>query len=90
MRDALPLIGSLALTGCVAVVPVVVPAPGDAAYAVTRVGAGLSVRRTAAPFGYADGAEARRAADRFCGGKVASSTDDNFRDGAWIYPRGCA
>ena len=90
MTNALPLIGTLVLTGCVAVVPVAVPAPGDAAYVITREGTALSVRRTAAAFTYSDGAEARRAADRYCGGKVNSSPADNYQDGAWIYPRGCA
>lgn len=90
MSQAFPLIGTLALTGCVAVVPVAVPVPADTAYAVTRAGDALLVRRTATPFTYSDGAEARRAADRYCGGKVASSPEDNYRAGAWIYPRGCA
>ncbi|MBD3786267.1 MAG: hypothetical protein IE922_04745 [Sphingomonadales bacterium] len=50
----------------------------------------LAVRRVAQPFGYADGAEAKRAARALCGGDVASGPQDNFRDGAWHFPGGCA
>jgi len=48
------------------------------------------VTRAQVPFTYADGYDARRVADQACGGKVASGVDDNFRDGAWIFPGGCA
>ncbi|RWR29614.1 hypothetical protein D2T29_14465 [Sinirhodobacter populi] len=86
MKQSLPL--TLALAACAAPPP---PAPpAVAGYAAAHAGGALIVTRDAAPFTYSDGAEARRAADRLCGGKVASSTEDNFRDGAWIYPRGCA
>lgn len=50
----------------------------------------LAVRRVAQPFGYAEGAEAKRAARALCGGDVASGPQDNFRDGAWVFPGGCA
>lgn len=50
----------------------------------------LAVSRKTAPFGYDEGAEAKRAANALCGGKVASGDTDNFRDGAWIFPGGCA
>lgn len=50
----------------------------------------LAVTRKAAPFGYDEGAEAKRAAKVLCGGTVASGDRDNFSDGAWIFPGGCA
>lgn len=49
----------------------------------------MKVTRAAAPFTYAEGAEAKRAADALCGGAVASGPDDNFREGAWVFPGGC-
>lgn len=63
----------------------------DADYAGAFLPTGeLLVRRVAAPFTYADGAEARRAADGFCKpAGVASGPDDNFRKGAWVFPGGC-
>lgn len=77
------------------------PAPDGAAHAprvaevagyagaVLPTGA-LAVTRKAAPFRYDEGAEAKRAAKALCGGAVASGDTDNFRDGAWIFPGGCA
>ncbi len=50
----------------------------------------LAVARTAAPFGLDEGAEAKRAANALCGGAVASGPADNFREGRWIFPGGCA
>ncbi|PTV97607.1 hypothetical protein C8J27_101724 [Rhodobacter aestuarii] len=50
----------------------------------------LVVSRTAQPFGYDEGAEAKRAANALCRGAVASGPEDNFREGQWIFPRGCA
>ncbi|HEY0213414.1 MAG TPA: hypothetical protein VGC40_07495 [Paenirhodobacter sp.] len=87
MKRAFSLIGPLALAACAAPP---VPAPVVAGYAASQGEQGLFVHRTTVPFTYSDGAEARRAADRLCGGRVKSSTEDNFRDGAWIYPQGCA
>ncbi|OOY25222.1 hypothetical protein BMI91_02015 [Thioclava sediminum] len=49
----------------------------------------LVVMRQAAPFGNDEGAEAKRAANAICGGAVASSIDDTYRDGAWVFPMGC-
>ncbi len=64
----------------------------DADYAGAFLPTGeLLVRRVAAPFTYADGAEAKRAANGFCGPDgVASGPADNFREGAWVFPGGCA
>ncbi|MEZ5884870.1 MAG: hypothetical protein R3D53_13840 [Paracoccaceae bacterium] len=92
MRAALPLgFGALALAACAAPSGAPRPASEVAGY---RAGNGadgaLIVTRTAAPFAYDEGAEARRAADALCGGKVASGPKDNFRDGAWHFPGGCA
>ena len=50
----------------------------------------LAVSRTAAPFGLDEGAEAKRAANALCAGTVASGPADNFREGCWIFPGGCA
>ncbi|MFD2172506.1 hypothetical protein [Rhodobacter lacus] len=50
----------------------------------------LLVRRTAPPFGYDEGAEAKRAAQALCRGAVASGPEDNFREGQWVFPGGCA
>ena len=50
----------------------------------------LAVTRTAAPFGLDEGAEAKRAANALCAGAVASGPADNFREGRWIFPGGCA
>jgi hypothetical protein len=55
------------------------------------MGQGIAVTRLGAGFGYADGAEAKRAANAFCGAAgVASGTEDNFRAPAWVFPGGCA
>lgn len=51
----------------------------------------LAVARQGRPFDYAEGAEARRAANALCGPRgVASGPEDNFRDGRWLFPGGCA
>lgn len=50
----------------------------------------LAVTRKAAAFGYDEGAEAKRAANALCGGRVVSGDRDNFSEGAWIFPGGCA
>jgi len=50
----------------------------------------LLVTREATPFRQDEGAEARRSADAICGGHVASSINDHYRDGAWVFPKGCA
>ncbi|KEO51553.1 hypothetical protein TP2_11705 [Thioclava pacifica DSM 10166] len=50
----------------------------------------LVVMRQATPFANYDGAEAKRAANAICGGAVASSINDTYRDGAWVFPNGCA
>lgn len=43
------------------------------------------------PLTYSDGLPARRAADALCGPRgVASSTRDQYDDGAWVFPGGCA
>ncbi|WP_143598874.1 hypothetical protein [Pseudothioclava arenosa] len=95
MHAALPLsLGTLALAACAM--------PGDSeasigprrapeGYAVAPIGQGIAVTRLGAGFGYADGAEAKRAANAFCGAAgVASGTEDNFRAPAWVFPGGCA
>ena len=96
-RPGAAVLVSLALAACATAVPA--PDGGARAPRVATV-AGyqgaflptgeLAVTRSAAPFGYADGAEAKRAAKALCGGAVASGDRDNFREGAWIFPGGCA
>lgn len=95
MRRALSFtLGAMALTGCVPVGPDAAGPPGFVraeGYAASEGADGaLSVTRTAQPFTYSDGAEAKRAANAICGGAVASGPEDNYRDGAWIFVRGCA
>lgn len=97
MKTPLALIATAALAGCQQPVgpdsvgprPVANAQPG---YAAARGAAGaLIVTRVDAPFGYSDGAEAKRAANGFCGPKgVDSSPEDNFREDAWVFPGGCA
>ena len=87
----------LAIAGCAAAAPM--PDGGAHAPRLAEV-AGyqgaflpsgeLAVTRKAARFGYDEGAEAKRAANALCGGKVASGDRDNFSEGAWIFPGGCA
>ncbi|TMV91024.1 hypothetical protein FGG78_11335 [Thioclava sp. BHET1] len=96
MRAALISAPALALAACgSAPVGGVGSAPGPLAPVSGYVGehaasGALVVTRTATPFGYAEGAEARRMADQICGGRVASSINDHYRDGAWVFPEGCA
>ncbi len=91
MNPTLPLsIGTLALAACAMPAPQA-PRVAPAGYAVASEGMGIAVSRAGQPFGYAEGAEAKRAANAFCGAAgVASGTEDNFRDGAWHFPGGCA
>ncbi|KFE34446.1 hypothetical protein [Thioclava atlantica] len=97
MRAGVISAGALALAGCAAV-----PGGNEASkgperltpivgYTAAQDAAGaLVVTRDATPFAYDEGAEAKRAANAICGGAVASSIDDRYREGAWIFPRGCA
>ena len=95
MHPALPFaIGALALSGCVAV-----PAPAargpvvldGVSYAVSKRPTGaVQVQRTGRPFANWEGAEARRAADRFCGNRAASGPRDRFQGDAWLIVEGCA
>lgn len=92
MRTLLASIGLATLAACAAPAPKA-PAPqGLAGYTAMKGPAGeLIVKRAGAPFSYADGAEAKRAANSFCGPNgVASGDLDNFRDDAWVFPGGCA
>ena len=95
MQAALPMtLGTLALAACAM--------PGDSeasigprhapqGYGVVAGQGGLVVTRLVTPFGYADGAEAKRAANAYCrGAGVASGPEDNFQADAWIFTGGCA
>jgi len=91
------LIAPLALVACTTAAPM--PDGGARAPRVAEV-AGYSgaflpsgelrVTRTGSAFGHDEGAEAKRAANALCGGRVASGDRDNFREGAWLFPGGCA
>ena len=52
----------------------------------------LRVLNGGMPFQMWQGAEARKAADAVCGGKVRTSIYDRFdpATGEWVYPEGCA
>jgi len=97
MKTPLALIATAALAGCQQPVgpdsvgprPVAHARAGLRRSARCKAGA-LIVTRDAAPFSYSDGAEAKRAANGFCGPKgVDSSPEDNFREDAWVFPGGC-
>lgn len=95
MKTPLALIALAALAACTPPVGPEGKAPverGVAGYTAMQGAAGeLIVKRAGEPFGYADGAEAKRAANSFCGPNgVASGDLDNFREGAWVFPGGCA
>lgn len=97
MKAALALITLAALAACAPPVGPDAKGPqvverGVAGYTAMRGTAGeLIVKRAGAPFTEADGAEAKRAANSFCGPDGAvTGTEDNFREGAWVFPGGCA
>ncbi|WP_417806959.1 hypothetical protein [Thioclava sp.] len=80
----------LALAAC-AVPPATDALASVPGYAGALDGQGaLVVTREATPFANFEGAAAKRAANAMCGGAVASSIDDTYRDGAWVFPKGCA
>lgn len=89
------LLLSLCVSGCERLNPLSRNSQGETAspyHAVSggEKGGALVVTREAAPFAAWEGAEARRAADAACGGRVAASIYDRFSDGAWIFTGGCA
>lgn len=89
MARALALVaGTAGLAGCAAQATGPVAPAGYGA--VVLPGGALQVTRAATPFAGWEGAEARRAADAACGGRVAASIYDRFSDGAWIFVGGCA
>ena len=91
MNPILPLgFSALALSGCVGFSPGNTIYPVTEGYSVNFEDRGIAVTREGRGFDYSEGLEARRVADDFCRGRVKSSTADNFRDGAWRFPKGCA
>ncbi len=91
MNVTLPLcVSALALSGCVSLSHGNTIYTAPAGYGVSSEGSGLRVTREGQAFDYSEGLEAREAADAFRRGRVRSSTRDNFREGAWIFPEGCA
>lgn len=97
MQQAFPLtLGALALSACVAPVARQVPAPGPlvldgVAYrAELAPGGALTIAREGQAFANWEGAEARRAADQFCQGRVNSGMRDRYQGDAWVFVGGCA
>ncbi|MBW0157741.1 hypothetical protein OE699_07780 [Sedimentimonas flavescens] len=92
MRRALSMtLGTLALAACASGTESVGFGPAPTTYRFTEIEGTLVVTRVPNAFGYADGAEAKRAANDYCrGAGVASGPDDNFQGGAWVFLRGCA
>ncbi|MDZ4096130.1 MAG: hypothetical protein U1D35_14615 [Paracoccaceae bacterium] len=95
MNFGFPLtLGALALSACAT--PVARPVPGPlvvdgVAYRADLTGAGaIRISRAGQAFGYWEGAEARRVADRFCQGRVNASMRDRFARDAWEFVEGCA
>ena len=87
-------LGALALSGCVssptpmARGPVVVD---GVQYAVVKRPTGaVEVARIGRSFENWEGAEARRAADRFCNGRANTSLRDRFQGDVWLIVGGCA
>ncbi|MEY4697195.1 MAG: hypothetical protein RIT14_1623 [Pseudomonadota bacterium] len=77
-----------ALTLCIAAAGCVRAAPEGAA-----AGGPLTVVRPAAPFGYWEGAAARKQAEADCaarGSVLRTSLRDRFAAGAWVFAEGCA
>ena len=57
-----------------------------------ETGITLAVTRDGVPLGYADGLEAKRAAEIFCkrrNGRLMSTALGHFVDGAWQFEGGC-
>ena len=78
-----------ALTLCLAASGCVQTAPQGAAVAA----APLTVVRDGAPYGNWEGAAARQQAEAECAARGATlrpSIYDRYRNGAWVYPEGCA
>ncbi|MFN3822965.1 MAG: hypothetical protein ACK4RN_03200 [Pseudorhodobacter sp.] len=87
-------ITALALVACVPAVAPLPPGPvvvDGVAYDVTRrASQAVLVRRVDRPFQNWEGAEARRAADRFCQGRAKASIRDRFVGDGWLIVEGCA
>jgi hypothetical protein len=87
------LIAALVLAGCVSVAPPATTGPiviEGVQYAVAQRPTGaVEVARMGRPFENWEGAEARRAADRFCGARAKSSYRDRFQGDVWLIVGGC-
>ncbi len=85
---------ALALAACAPAVAPVAPGPvvvDGVAYDVSRrPSQAVLVRRIDRPFQNWEGAEARRAADRFCQGRAKTSIRDRFEGDGWLIVEGCA
>ena len=91
MNVMLPLgMSALALSACATPHANGAARVAPAGYGVFPEAGGINVTRQARGFDYSEGLEARKVADAYCMGRVNSSTEDNFRDGAWRFPQGCA
>jgi len=85
---------ALVLAACVPAVAPLPPGPviiDGVAYDVERrPSQAVLVRRLDRPFQNWEGAEARRAADRFCQGRAKTSIRDRFVGDGWLIVEGCA
>jgi hypothetical protein len=95
MHTAYPLtLGALALSACVSTPAPVARGPivlDGVSYAVAKQPTGaIEVARIGRPFENWEGAEARRAADRFCVSRAKSSIRDRFQGDTWLIVEGCA
>ena len=95
MHPGFPLtLSALALSACVSSSPPAVQGPivlDGVSYNVAKRPTGaVEVSRVARPFENWEGQEARRAADRFCGGRAKTSIRDRFQGTAWLIVEGCA
>lgn len=95
MHPALPFaIGALALAGCVSTPAPVARGPvvlDGVSYDVSKRPTGaVQVQRIGKPFANWEGAEARRAADRFCGHRANAGARDRFQGDTWLIAGGCA
>jgi hypothetical protein len=85
---------ALVLAACVPAVAPLPPGPvviDGVSYEVTRrPSQAVLVRRLDRPFQNWEGAEARRAADRFCQGRAKTSIRDRFLGDGWLIVEGCA
>lgn len=94
MRALSTTLAALALGACVSALPPEARGPvvvDGVPYAVAKRPLGaVEVARMGRAFENWEGAEARRAADRFCNGRANTSLRDRFQGDTWVIAGGCA